>query len=273
MQPRAPQTSPYPADAVAWLAGDPATDGARTVLVVGDPEPDPALVDGLAALGHDVRTTDGATTLPDDAVDVVVAVHAPPADLDEVARVLRPGGRVAFVVPGRDARIPWARKLDRVLGVEAPTGPAAFEQHAGALVAHGGFGFVEEHTAHGWQPVDRGTLLGLAARFPEVAALGDDERARRLEAAGALYDDYGRGADGMQLPWVARCYRATVRPERGDGGGTGGTGGTGGSGTATGTAAGSPGDAAARPTAGAAGERTEVVTGDGDVDGLLIDFR
>ena len=26
----------------------------------------------------------------------------------------------------------------------------------------------------------------------------------------AFYDDYGRGMDGMQLPYAARCYRATV---------------------------------------------------------------
>ena len=26
----------------------------------------------------------------------------------------------------------------------------------------------------------------------------------------ALYDEYGRGMDGMQLPYVARCFRATV---------------------------------------------------------------
>ncbi len=26
----------------------------------------------------------------------------------------------------------------------------------------------------------------------------------------ALYADYGRGNDGMQMPWVARCFKATV---------------------------------------------------------------
>lgn len=257
MEPRAPESSPYPADAVAWLAGDPAVDGARTVLVLGDPVPDADLVAALADLGHDVRTSDGATTLPDDAVDVVVAAHAPPADLEEAARVLRPGGHVAVAVPGRDARIPWARKLDRALGVEPVTGPAAFEAHAGPLVAHGGFGFVEEHTAHSWQQVDRASLLALAARLPDLATLDDDERDRRLTATGELYDGYGRGRDGMQLPWVTRCYRAQVRADRREDGGADGAG----------HAAGSPGPGADDA------RRHEVVTGDGDVDGLLIDFR
>ena len=26
----------------------------------------------------------------------------------------------------------------------------------------------------------------------------------------AFYDDYGRGMDGMQLPYVANCFRSTV---------------------------------------------------------------
>jgi len=26
----------------------------------------------------------------------------------------------------------------------------------------------------------------------------------------AFYDDFGRGMDGMQLPYVTRCFRATV---------------------------------------------------------------
>jgi hypothetical protein len=34
-----------------------------------------------------------------------------------------------------------------------------------------------------------------------------------VAAALALYADYGRGADGMQMPWVARCFRATVVEE------------------------------------------------------------
>jgi hypothetical protein len=32
-----------------------------------------------------------------------------------------------------------------------------------------------------------------------------------LDKVDTLYAEYGRGHDGMQLPWVTRCYRAVVR--------------------------------------------------------------
>jgi hypothetical protein len=49
----------------------------------------------------------------------------------------------------------------------------------------------------------------------DVIALDEEARAARLAEVLALYDDYGRGMDGMQLPYVTRCFRATVvdRPE------------------------------------------------------------
>jgi hypothetical protein len=45
--------------------------------------------------------------------------------------------------------------------------------------------------------------------------LGDAARERLLADLLALYDDYGRGMDGMQLPYLTRCYRTVVaeRPE------------------------------------------------------------
>jgi hypothetical protein len=44
-----------------------------------------------------------------------------------------------------------------------------------------------------------------------VALLEQAERDDLLDRVGALYDDYGRGPDGMQLPYLTRCYRTVVR--------------------------------------------------------------
>jgi hypothetical protein len=48
-----------------------------------------------------------------------------------------------------------------------------------------------------------------------VAVLDEAGRAAKLAEVVAFYDDYGRGMDGMQLPYVARCYRAVVAPRPG----------------------------------------------------------
>ena len=43
-----------------------------------------------------------------------------------------------------------------------------------------------------------------------VATLEESARAERLARVGALYDDLGRGPDGLRLPYVTLCYRAQV---------------------------------------------------------------
>ena len=44
----------------------------------------------------------------------------------------------------------------------------------------------------------------------KAALYGEAENPVVLEEVLAFYDDYGRGMDGMQLPYVASCFRATV---------------------------------------------------------------
>ena len=41
--------------------------------------------------------------------------------------------------------------------------------------------------------------------------MSESDRADVLAKVDALYAEYGRGHDGMQLPYVTRCYRAVVR--------------------------------------------------------------
>lgn len=50
----------------------------------------------------------------------------------------------------------------------------------------------------------------MALSRSSVVTLGPEERAARLAEVGVLYDEYGRGMDGMQLPNVTRCFRAKV---------------------------------------------------------------
>jgi hypothetical protein len=42
--------------------------------------------------------------------------------------------------------------------------------------------------------------------------MSEPERDRVLRKVDDLYEEYGRGADGMLLPYVTHCYKAVVRP-------------------------------------------------------------
>jgi SAM-dependent methyltransferase len=217
----------YPPEAAAWLVGvEP-----RTVLELGAGTG--KLTAGLVALGHDVRATDPdadmlavlARDLPDVRTAVASAEDIPAADhsvdvvvcaqsfhwfdldraLPEIARVLRPGGRLAVVWNQRDERIPWVRRLGALIGTQGQ-----LREPAEPLVQSALFGFVEEATFPFWQGVDRRSIQDLVLSRSHVAVLDEEGRTAKLAEVLALYDDYGRGMDGMQLPYQARCFRAAV---------------------------------------------------------------
>ena len=104
---------------------------------------------------------------------------------------------------------------------------------------------VERKTFAFWQDVTRDTLVDIVASRSYIASLPEDEREAKLDAVRALYDDYGRGHDGMQLPYVVECFRAKVIDQR---------------------------DAATEVPADASQEGPIVSDGT-DTDMLLIDFR
>lgn len=216
----------YPADAVAWLVGEQPV----TVLEVGAGTG--KLTETMVALGHEVHATDpddamlaklrerlpdvptsvaGAEQLPaaDASYDVVVAGQAfhwfdHERALPEIARVLRPGGHLALVWNVRDERIPWVRRLGALIGSQD-------QQHAaGPFTASEHFAEPEHETFRHWQVVDRLSIQDLALSRSNVAVLDEAGRGEKIAEVVAFYDDFGRGMDGMQLPYVAECFRATV---------------------------------------------------------------
>ncbi|WP_243060165.1 class I SAM-dependent methyltransferase [Nocardioides sp. SR21] len=216
----------YPREAADWLVGEQPV----TVLELGAGTG--KLTEVLVAAGHDVHATDPdeqmlerlrerlpdvrtsvssaeAIPAPDASYDVVVVAQAfhwfdHDVALPEIARVLKPGGRLAAVWNQRDERIPWVRKLGAIIGTQESLVSA--EQ----LEATPLFDPVEAETFRHWQVVDRTSIQDLVLSRSNVAVLDEDGRAAKLAEVLAFYDDYGRGMDGMQLPYRASCYRATV---------------------------------------------------------------
>ena len=218
----------YPRAAATWLT----SPAPARVLELGAGTG--LLTEQLQALGHRVLATDplepmlrhlvarlpvhvaqaAAERIPLRArsVDAVVGAQAFHwFDLDralpEIARVLRPGGHVGLVWNLRDERIPWVKRLGSLLG-----GQEQDHDPTNALLASHLFGYVETATFRSWQPLDRARLHDLVRSRSSIALMSETERERVLAKVDELYAEYGRGHDGMLLPYVTHCYRAVVRP-------------------------------------------------------------
>lgn len=141
--------------------------------------------------------------------DAVVAGQAfhwfdPTRALPEIARVLRPGGTLALAWNLRDETVPWVRRLSRLIGSEQPEDPTE------VLEGSGLFDGIEHRVFRHWQEVHRDSLIGLVESRSAIADLSEHDRAAVLAQVGELYDDYGRGHDGMLLPYQCRTFRCRV---------------------------------------------------------------
>ena len=223
----------YPAVAVTWLMGG----DAKIVLELGAgtgkltrelvdqghavfaTEPDEAMLEVLRHRVPEVSAkVAGAEEIPanDHSVDVVVAAQAfhwfdHDRALPEIARVLRAGGHLALAWNFFDQRIPWVRRLVAAMG-------GVYERvDSSEILGASNLFMAVEHTSYThWHDVNRETLVDIVASRSYIASLPEAEREAKLDAVRALYDDYGRGHDGMQLPYVTECFRAKLSDDRAD---------------------------------------------------------
>jgi SAM-dependent methyltransferase len=218
----------YPEEAVRWLAGYEPCDvvdlGAgtgkltRALLALGHRvtaiEPLPEMLELLPATAPGAFATLGSAEvipLPDASADVVTCAqsfhwfdHA--LALPEIARVLRPGGRLAPVWNTRDDGEPWVRLLSELIGSERVGGQDA----PGPIDASGLFGSVEAAEFRFEQLLDRELLLDLVLSRSYCAKLPAAEREPILEAVGRLYDETA-DPEGLTLPYVTECFRAVKK--------------------------------------------------------------
>ncbi len=164
-----------------------------------------ALPDTPALLG-----TAEEIPLADDSVDAVLVAQAwhwvdPKAAVPEVARVLRPGGRLGLVWNTRDERSGWVKDLGRIIGHEADP----FSQQV-SLPAP--FVEVERHQVEWTSYLTPQALIDLVASRSYCITSPEKVRTQTLDQVRELLATHPALANstGLALPYVTVCVRAVL---------------------------------------------------------------
>ncbi len=175
----------------------------------------------LAGRGEDIP-------LPDASVDAVVISSAwhwldPALAVPEIARVLRPGGRLGVIWVSRDDREPWvaefnafareSREADRPEGRGGPgdqLGPAERRRRRRVEFPPGSpLSPPEERLVEFSVPMTKDELAGLLGTYSGIITLAPDQRAGFCERVRSFLDR--QPWDEADVPLICRCLRSTRR--------------------------------------------------------------
>jgi ubiquinone/menaquinone biosynthesis C-methylase UbiE len=220
----------YPEAAVDWLlpAGTPrvvdlgAGTGKLTRLIaargadVTAVDPSEGMLEQLRQALPNVAALPGSAEqipLADGSVDAVVVAQAwhwvdVPRASAEVARVLRPGGRLGLIWNHRDERVDWVRALTDVTsrGIDHnatdPSNPEFGPQ----------FGQIEYFVAEWSKTMTPAGLLELIASRSYFIVASEDEREQMRTAIQDLLETHPQlaGRDEFELPYLTYASRAHV---------------------------------------------------------------
>jgi SAM-dependent methyltransferase len=217
----------YPPEAIDWLL----PRGARQVLDLGagtgklttrlvergldvvavDPIPD--MLELLSASLPETRALLGTAEeipLEDNSVDAVLVAQAwhwvdPERAIPEVARVLRPGGRLGLVWNTRDERLGWVRELGRIIGSDGDGRrfdvelPEPFIERA-------------RHQVEWTNYLTPQALIDLVASRSYCNTSPTEVRTQTLDQVRELLSTHPALANstGLAMPYVTVCIRATL---------------------------------------------------------------
>ncbi len=148
--------------------------------------------------------------LPDNSVDAVLVAQAwhwvdPERAIPEVARVLRPGGRLGLVWNTRDERLGWVKDLGRIIGPEDDP-----FSHTLTLPAP----FTEPERLHvEWTNyLTPQAVVDLVASRSYCITSPTDVRSRVLDEVRDLLATHPAlaQATGVALPYITVCIRSTL---------------------------------------------------------------
>ena len=218
----------YPEAAVEWLlpAGTPrvvdlgAGTGKFTRLIaargvdVTAVDPSAGMLEQLRAALPGVPALQGSAEqipLPDSSVDAVLVAQAwhwvdvPRASV-EVARVLKPGGRLGVIWNHRDERVDWVRALTAISGADHadhdPSRPEFGPE----------FGEAEQQVTEWRSPLTPDGLHDLVASRSYFIVASEAEREEIRRGIQDLLDHHPQlaGRDHFDLPYVTYATRAHV---------------------------------------------------------------
>jgi SAM-dependent methyltransferase len=159
----------------------------------------------LAGSAEDIPAAAGTA----DAVLLAQAWHwvEPARAVPEVARVLRPGGRLGLVWNMRDERVDWVAELTRIIHTGSYT-----DNGSEAPVVGPPFGPLERLDVEWSMPVTADRLVDLVASRSYIITMEPAERDRRLRQVRELVASHPAiaGATEFPLPYVTRCSRADL---------------------------------------------------------------
>jgi len=148
--------------------------------------------------------------LPDDSVDAVLVAQAwhwfdPERAVKEVARVLRPGGRLGLVWNNRDERLGWVKDLGGIIGHEVDPFAQAAELPAP-------FTDVERQQVEWTSYLTPQALIDLVASRSYCITSPERVRTQTLERVRELLATHPAlvNVSGLALPYVTVGIRATL---------------------------------------------------------------
>lgn len=217
----------YPPEAIDWLLPPDARDvldlgagtGKLTTRLV-ERGLDVVAVDPLAEMLELLSTalpdtpallgTAEQIPLPDDSVDAVLVAQAwhwfdPEQAVAEVARVLRPGGRLGLVWNTRDERMGWVKDLGRIIGHED-------DPFSSSVTLPEPFTDVERHHVEWTSYLTPQALIDLVASRSYCITQPAAVRTQTLAEVRDLLRTHPALANstGLALPYITVCIRATL---------------------------------------------------------------